>query len=41
LLYLLVDVVIQFGIQGHERFIKEIWYGPDRRRQVLKEGWGR
>jgi len=29
LLYLLVDVVIQFGVERHERFIKEIWYGPD------------
>jgi len=28
LLYLLVDVVIQFGVERHERFIKEIWYGP-------------
>ena len=41
LLYLLVDVVIQFGVERHERFIKEIWYGPDRKRQVLREGWGR
>ena len=39
LLYLLVDVVIQFGVEHHQRFIKEIWYGPDRKRQVLKEGW--
>ena len=38
LLYLLVDVVIQFGVERHERYIKEIWYGPDRKRQVLKEG---
>ena len=29
LLYLLVDVVIQFGVERHERFIKEIWYDPD------------
>src|ERR1700685_1042673 len=28
LLYLLVDVVIQFGVERHERFIKEIWYEP-------------
>jgi type IV secretion system protein VirB11 len=41
LLYLLVDVVIQFGVERHQRFIKEIWFGPDRKRQVLKEGWGR
>jgi type IV secretion system protein VirB11 len=35
LLYLLVDVVIQFGVQHHERFIKEIWYEPERRRRGL------
>jgi type IV secretion system protein VirB11 len=32
LLYLLVDVVIQCGIERHERFVREIWYEPDRRR---------
>ncbi len=32
LLYLLIDVVIQFGVERHERFIKEIWFDPDRRR---------
>jgi type IV secretion system protein VirB11 len=37
LLYLLVDVVIQFGIRGHERFIKEVWYEPERRRGGLAE----
>jgi hypothetical protein len=26
LLYLLVDVVIRFGVEWHERFIKEVWY---------------
>jgi hypothetical protein len=31
LLYLLVDVVIQFGVENHERFIKEIWYEPQRK----------
>ncbi len=31
LLYLLVDVVIQFGVERHERFIKEIWYDPTRK----------
>jgi type IV secretion system protein VirB11 len=35
LLYLLVDVVIQFGVERHERFIKEIWYEPGRKRQGL------
>jgi type IV secretion system protein VirB11 len=32
LLYLVIDVVIQFGVDRHERFIKEIWYQPERRR---------
>lgn len=32
LLYLLVDVVIQCGVQRHERFIKQIWYQPARKR---------
>ena len=32
LLYMLVDVVIQFGVENHERFIKEIWYEPQRKR---------
>jgi len=31
LLYLLVDVVVQCGIERHERFIREIWYDPHRR----------
>lgn len=35
LLYLLVDVVIQFGVENHERFIKEIWYDPERKRRSL------
>lgn len=35
LLYLLVDVVIQFGVERHERLVKEIWYEPTRRRDVL------
>lgn len=35
LLYLLVDIVIQFGVERHERFVKEIWYEPTRRRDVL------
>ncbi|GAC1302608.1 MAG: P-type DNA transfer ATPase VirB11 [Steroidobacteraceae bacterium] len=32
LLYSLIDVVIQFGVDRHERFIKEIWYEPARKR---------
>jgi type IV secretion system protein VirB11 len=35
LLYLLVDIVIQFGVDRHERFIKEIWYEPARKRSAL------
>jgi type IV secretion system protein VirB11 len=35
LLYLLVDIVIQFGVEHHERFIKEIWYAPERKRRGL------
>ena len=35
LLYLLVDVVIQFGVERHERFIKEIWFDPSRKRRSL------
>lgn len=31
LLFLLIDVVIQFGVERHERFIKEIWYDPERK----------
>jgi type IV secretion system protein VirB11 len=31
LLYLLIDVVIQFGVERHERFIKEIWFDPERK----------
>jgi type IV secretion system protein VirB11 len=31
LLHLLIDIVIQFGVEDHERFIKEIWYDPARK----------
>jgi type IV secretion system protein VirB11 len=33
LLYLLIDVVIQFGVERHERFIREIWFDPERKRR--------
>jgi type IV secretion system protein VirB11 len=36
LLYLLIDVVIQFGVESHERFIKEIWYDPERRYRIAQ-----
>ena len=32
LLYLLVDVVIQCGLEGHQRVIREIWFDPSRKR---------
>ena len=35
LLYLLIDVVIQFGVDHHQRYIKEIWYAPERKRRHL------
>ena len=35
LLYLLIDVVIQCGVERHERFIKEIWFQPARKRRGL------
>ncbi|MGO9596230.1 MAG: P-type DNA transfer ATPase VirB11 [Steroidobacteraceae bacterium] len=35
LLYLLVDVVIQFGVERHRRFIKEIWFEPHRKHRSL------
>ena len=38
LLYLLVDVVIQFGVERHQRFIKEIFYDPERKRRSLASG---
>jgi type IV secretion system protein VirB11 len=34
LLYLLVDVVIQCAVERHERFIKEIWFQPARKRRM-------
>ena len=36
LLYLLVDVVIQFGVERHERFIKEIWFDPALKSRTLQ-----
>jgi type IV secretion system protein VirB11 len=35
LLYLLIDVVIQFECCRHERFIREIWYQPERKLRGL------
>jgi type IV secretion system protein VirB11 len=35
LLYMLVDVVVQFGVERHERYVREIWYDPARKRSYL------
>lgn len=35
LLYLLVDVVIQFGVEHQHRFVKEIWYDPERKHRSM------
>jgi len=35
LLYLLVDVVIQFGVDGRRRYVKEVFYDPARKRRNL------
>src|SRR5688572_7110933 len=35
LLYMLVDVVVQFGVDRHERYVREIWYAPERKRRQL------
>jgi type IV secretion system protein VirB11 len=34
LLYLLVDVVVQFGIDHQQRYVKEIWYDPAAKRNT-------
>ena len=35
LLYLLVDIVIQFGVDGRRRYVKEVWFDPARKRRAL------
>jgi type IV secretion system protein VirB11 len=35
LLYLLIDVVVQFGVEHRERCIKEIWFDPARKHRTL------
>ncbi len=37
LLYLLVDVVIQFGVDHHQRYVREVWYDPERKRRALAQ----
>jgi len=33
LLFMLVDVVVQFGMEQQRRFVKEIWYDPGAKRR--------
>ncbi len=35
LLYMLVDIVVQFGVDRHERYVREIFYDPARKRSHL------
>src|SRR2546426_300407 len=35
LLYLLIDVVVQFGVEHRQRCIKAIWYDPARKHRTL------
>jgi type IV secretion system protein VirB11 len=35
LLYLLIDVVVQFGITGGQRCVQEIWHDPARKHRAL------
>ena len=34
LLLLLIDVVVQFGVERHERFVREIWFDPGAKRRA-------
>ena len=34
LLYLLIDVVIQCGLEQHQRVIREVWFDPTRKRRL-------
>jgi type IV secretion system protein VirB11 len=36
LLYLLIDVVIQCGLQGHRRVIREVWFDPARKARAAR-----
>jgi type IV secretion system protein VirB11 len=35
LLYLLIDIVVQFGVEDRQRCIREIWYDPARKHRTL------
>jgi hypothetical protein len=34
ILTLLIDIVVQFAVVGHQRCIQEIWYEPARKRAL-------
>jgi len=36
LLYLLIDVVIQCGLERHRRVIREVWFDPARKRRLTQ-----
>ena len=38
LLYLLVDVVIQCGLERHRRVVREVWFDPARKRRAARRG---
>jgi len=38
LLNQVIDVVVQFGVVDHHRYIQEIWYEPERKRRSLAGG---
>lgn len=35
LLYMLIDVVVQFGLERQHRYVKQIWFDPTRKRKSL------
>jgi type IV secretion system protein VirB11 len=35
LLYLLIDVVVQFGVEHRQRCIRQVWYDPARKHRTL------
>ena len=41
LLYLLIDVIIQCGLECHQRVIREVWFDPSRKRRAARGPIGR
>src|SRR5437660_3935292 len=41
LLHLLIDVIIQCGLERHQRVIREVWFDPSRKRRPPARGAGR